>query len=74
MDRYVTDEDLKELQDCLTEKEKNKIDGKGFLNGIFKRFRDKRQANNIEKYEAMIENIENDDISNTIPDEYKNRF
>ncbi len=74
MDRYVTDEDLKELQDCLTEKEKNKIDGKGFLNGIFKRFRDKRQANNIEKYEAMIENIENDDISNIIPDEYKNRF
>ncbi len=71
MDRYVTDEDLEELQECLTEKEKNKIDGKGFFGKILKRFRDKRQANNIEKYDSMIENIEKDDISNIIPDEYK---
>lgn len=71
MDRYVTDEDLEELQECLTKREKNRIDGKGFIGKILKRFRDERQANNIEKYEAMINDIENRDISNIIPDEYK---
>ncbi len=71
MDRYVTDEDLEELQECLTKREKNRIDGKGFFGKILKRFRDERQANNIEKYEAMINDIENRDISNIIPDEYK---
>lgn len=71
MDKYVTDEQLNDLQDCLSDKEKAKIDGKGFFGKLFKKIRDKKQAEYIEEYDAMIKNIEEDDISNIVPEEYK---
>ncbi|MBO5477011.1 MAG: hypothetical protein J6A15_04600 [Clostridia bacterium] len=71
MDKYVTDEQLNDLQDCLSDKEKAKIDGKGLFGKLFKKIRDKKQAEYIEEYDAMIKNIEEDDISNIIPEEYK---
>lgn len=71
MDKYVTEEQLNDLQDCLSDKEKSKIDGKSFFHKLFKKMKDKKQAENIEEYEAMIKTIEEDDISNIIPEEYK---
>ncbi len=65
------DEDVDELISCLTDKEKKKIKGGNFLSKIFKNKKMKKEAEAIETYDAMIENIKEDSVEEIIPEEYK---
>ena len=57
MDRYVTDEDLKELQDCLTEKEKNNI-----INSIVNTLTELTEVNSVK---ILIDGQENSQFNET---------
>ncbi len=65
------DEDVEELVSCLTDKEKKKIIGGNFLSKVFKKKKMKKEAEVIETYDAMIENIKKDSVEEIIPEEYK---
>ncbi len=65
------DEDVDELISCLSDKEKKKIKGGNILSKIFKKRKMKREAEQLETYDAMIDNIKEDSVDEIIPEEYK---
>ncbi len=65
------DEDVEELMSCLTDKEKKKIKGGNFFSKIFKKRKMKSEAEQLETYDAMIDNIKEDSVEEIIPEEYR---
>lgn len=70
--KYMEEENYKDLESCLSDEEKKQIEGRNMFEKIWIKMKMKKQTKQMEVFDSMIENIENNDISDLIPDEYKN--
>lgn len=70
--KYMEEENYKDLESCLSDEEKKQIEGRNIFEKIWIKMKMKKQTKQMEVFDSMIENIENNDISDLIPDEYKN--
>lgn len=70
--KYMEEENYKDLESCLSDEEKRQIEGRNIFEKIWIKMKMKKQAKQMEVFDSMIENIENNDVSDLIPDEYKN--
>lgn len=70
--KYMEEENYKDLESCLSDEEKRQIEGRNIFEKIWIKMKMKKQAKQMEVFDSMIDNIENNDISDLIPDEYKN--
>lgn len=70
--KYMEEENYKDLESCLSDEEKRQIEGRNIFEKIWIKIKMKKQAKQMEVFDSMIDNIENNDISDLIPDEYKN--
>lgn len=68
----MEDENYEDLVSCLSDEEKKKIEGRNIFEKIWVRMKMKKQAKQMEVFDNMINNIESNDISDLIPDEFKN--
>lgn len=68
----MEEENYKDLESCLSDEEKRQIEGRNIFEKIWIKMKMKKQAKQMEVFDSMIDNIENNDISDLIPDEYKN--
>lgn len=68
----MEEENYKDLESCLSDEEKKQIEGRNIFEKIWIKMKMKKQTKQMEVFDSMIENIENNDISDLIPDEYKN--
>lgn len=68
----MEEENYKDLESCLSDEEKRQIEGRNIFEKIWIKIKMKKQAKQMEVFDSMIDNIENNDISDLIPDEYKN--
>jgi len=68
----MEEENYKDLESCLSDEEKKQIEGRNMFEKIWIKMKMKKQTKQMEVFDSMIENIENNDISDLIPDEYKN--
>ena len=66
-----SEEDEQMINSCLSEKEMNKLEGKGFINKIAKHFKDKQNAKVLSEIESIQENINSTNVLDYIPEEYK---
>ncbi len=67
----MEEENYEDLVSCLSDEENKKIEGRNIFEKLWIRMKMKRQAKQSEVFDDMIKNIENNDISDLIPDEYK---
>lgn len=70
--KYMEEENYKDLESCLSDEEKKQIEGRNIFEKIWIKMKMKKQVKQMEVFDSMIDNIENNDISDLIPDEYKN--
>lgn len=68
----MEEENYKDLESCLSDEEKRQIEGRNIFEKIWIKMKMKKQAKQMEVFDSMIDNIENNDVSDLIPDEYKN--
>ena len=68
----MEEENYKDLESCLSDEEKKQIEGRNIFEKIWIKMKMKKQVKQMEVFDSMIDNIENNDISDLIPDEYKN--
>jgi len=59
--KYMEEENYKDLESCLSDEEKKQIEGRNMFEKIWIKMKMKKQTKQMEVFDSMIENIENND-------------